>query len=587
MGVWDVRTGKRVWTLANNQSWTNFPVFARDGKTLVNTTAAGAVFVYDLQTGATRRLNPSHNGNITALAWSADGKRLAAASYLSEVFVWDIESAMPRYQCVMTPAYDPDTGKSPWAFAVKLAFAPDDKLVLAQELDRTVRLFAPHRGSEVRAFRAAGHVWDFTDNGKHLLWTGVRFNELQRADRVPPQVKADDLSYWLGAARWVAYAAVFPELDPFRCRAYVSADVYKEPPPLSTFLGEASGTAASPIGMSPDGAVVVEWIMKMAGRFDTGMGPYWTRDSMRFSDAFTGQEILRTKELGVMGEMLFAPDSRSFVALSREPKDSLRMIETRTGKERLRIKAELAQSGGCAFSRDGRWLAFVNPKHDIEIFDVTRGQIAATLASEDSGVRLVFSPDGSLLASGGNSGTILLWDLNAVLKREFKEPVWTEVDKDRLWSDLASADAAAAFAAMCKLKRSPKPAIELIRDRLQWSKSSKELDAWIERLGSSDFATRKKAHDAIEQLGERARPVLARALPEAKSVEHKRRVQALLAQLERPFTTANGLRLLRVIEVLDGLRTAEAAALLREMATDVPPNDPLGREIVRALERAR
>jgi hypothetical protein len=265
----------------------------------------------------------------------------------------------------------------------------------------------------------------------------------------------------------------------------------------------------------------------------------------------------------------------------------LRILETRTGKERLRIKAELAQSGGCAFSRDGRWLAFVNPKHNIEIFDVTRGQTAATLASEDSGVRLAFSPDGSMLASGGNSGTILLWDLNAVLNREFKEPAWTEADRDRLWSDLASADAAAAFAAMTKLKRSPKPAVELIRDRLQWSKASKELNAWIDRLGSSDFATRKKAHDAIEQLGERARPVLAKALPQAKSVEHKRRVEALLAQLERPFTAPNGLGLLRVIEVLDGLETAEAVALLREMSADAPPNDPLGREVLRALERRR
>src|SRR5262249_7250402 len=34
MAVWDVQTGKRVWTFANNQSWNNFPVFARDGKTL-------------------------------------------------------------------------------------------------------------------------------------------------------------------------------------------------------------------------------------------------------------------------------------------------------------------------------------------------------------------------------------------------------------------------------------------------------------------------------------------------------------------------------------------------------------------------
>src|SRR5262249_31798655 len=103
LGVWDVRTGKKVWTFPTDFNFFNYPAFGRDGKTLINTNSAGGVFVHDLQTGATRHLNPSHNGNITALAWSADGKRLASASSLSEVFLWDVDTPRPRHRLPPPP----------------------------------------------------------------------------------------------------------------------------------------------------------------------------------------------------------------------------------------------------------------------------------------------------------------------------------------------------------------------------------------------------------------------------------------------------------------------------------------------------
>src|SRR5262249_31541056 len=282
------------------------------------------------------------------------------------------------------------------------------------------------------------HVWGFTDNGKNLLWTGVRMDLLQRGHNAPQQVRADDIGNLVGAARWAACAAAFPELGQFRCRAYTSADLKEEAPRRFDILGEASGAAATPFGLSPDGSVLVESIMRLAGRPDTGMGTFWAPESMRLSDAFSGQEILRTKELGAMGPITFAPDSRSFVGPATA---GLKIFETRTGKVRLQIKADVAAYGGCAFSPHRHPLAFINDKHPSEVCDATGGQAAATVAQDDPTVRLAFSPDGSLLASGGNPGTILLWDLSAALKRAFNEPAWTAADKDRLWSDLASADA--------------------------------------------------------------------------------------------------------------------------------------------------
>ena len=80
--------------------------------------------------------------------------------------------------------------------------------------------------------------------------------------------------------------------------------------------------------------------------------------------------------------------------------------------------------------------------------------------------------------------------------------------------------------------------------------------------------------------------MLAKALTRPTSVEHKRRVELLLGKLAVPFTSPAGLRLLRSIEVLDGSRTPEAAALLRQLGEGAAPEEPLAREIARALQRS-
>jgi WD40 repeat protein len=589
IGVWNVASGKKVWTYPNDISFFNYPYFSRDKKTLINATAGGRVFVHNLDDGTTRDFNPTLLGNTGCLAFSADGKRLAAASHLSQIYVWDVPAEAPLHVFDMTPKYD-GNGKTNHAYAVKMAFAPDDKHLLTQEVDQTVRLWAPQRGAEVQAFRAAGHVWGFTDNGKHLLWTASRLDLLHRMHNTPKQVVAGDFDYWVGCAQWASVAYAFPEVRQFRARAYVSADLKGEfpPPQRFDFLGEARGATAMPFGLSPDGSVLAEWIMRLAGNPGTGMGTYWVRSGFRLSDVATGKEIIPTQPNADDALVFFAPDSRSFVSLTRGAgeKFGLRLIETRTGRERLRISDQAANYSGAAFSRDGRWLVFINTKNAIEIFDLALGKIAATIPQTESNLRFAFSPDGSLLASGGNSGTILLWDMTALVKRDFNEPAWTADEKNALWNDLAHADPAQAFAAIMRLKRSPAAAVALIKDRLQWHVANQDIATLIDRLGSDEFASRKKAHDTIEQLGERARPALAKALKEIKSLEHKRRVEALHALLERPFTTPIGLRLLRSIEVLDALRTPDAAALLREIAADAPADEPLGREVARALERA-
>src|SRR5207248_1656048 len=70
VGVYDVRTGKRVRALEGQTEWEAFATaFSPDGKLLASTAADMQILVWDLATGALKLRLPNQPSRVTALAF--------------------------------------------------------------------------------------------------------------------------------------------------------------------------------------------------------------------------------------------------------------------------------------------------------------------------------------------------------------------------------------------------------------------------------------------------------------------------------------------------------------------------------------
>jgi dipeptidyl aminopeptidase/acylaminoacyl peptidase len=358
---------------------------------------------------------------------------------------------------------------------------------------------------------------------------------------------------------------------------------------------------------------------------------------LRLRETATGNEVRSlVGHMGMVNAVAFSPDGKTLASCSQDR--SLRLWDVATGKPLQEINEFRSQASCLAFSPDGRLLATAgdpaatgSADAGVSLWDTSRyalvrqlpghrGAVRAvafspdgkTLASggADQAVRLwevatgkerrvfagsrgtvftlAFSPNGQVLASGGMADpTVLLWDVTGLRSEGRRAAARLRPgEAEALWANLASDDAAKAYHAVWALALSPAQAVPLLRDRLKPLPSAEpdRLARLVADLDNDRFAVREKASRELEQLAELAVPALRKVLDGQPSVEVRRRVEELLERFGTAVTSAERLRGLRGIEVLEQAGTSEARAVLEKLAGQAPESD-LTREAKGALER--
>jgi WD40 repeat protein len=148
---------------------------------------------------------------------------------------------------------------------------------------------------------------------------------------------------------------------------------------------------------------------------------------VRLWDTTTGREVLKLGgHTDIVGRVLFSPDGQRLASASAD--GTVRVWDAspfnNSADPRIRtLRGPEGEFYGLAFSPDGRLLASASTDRSIKLWDAQTGQeVPAFHGHKEAVLCLTFSPDGQRLLSGSMDRTVKLWDVRTrELLRSFEE----------------------------------------------------------------------------------------------------------------------------------------------------------------------
>jgi hypothetical protein len=205
----------------------------------------------------------------------------------------------------------------------------------------------------------------------------------------------------------------------------------------------------------------------------------------------------------------------------------------------------------------------------------TRGTRLSIPTQHGNITRVAVAASAPVAITAHDDGTLLVWDLRRLGTPAARPGKLSDKERGRLWSDLASRDAAVAQRALVELGARPAQALPLLKERLTALSGDRagKLSQWLADLQSAKFRVREEATAALEKAGQWAEPALRKVLTGKPPLEVKRRVEQLLAKRETADVLppdSGWLQALRGVEALERLGTPEARRVLETLAARTP-----------------
>jgi WD40 repeat protein len=517
--LWEMASGKRLALERGPGCWPSGLAFLAPGKLRACRANGQAASVWDLPEG--RLLSPAsgHEHTVRQMCYVDSGKGLVSVGDDGMICWWDCTKGNEvRHHLVTGGTFRDQPG-----FAnARMTLSQDGKLLAGSDAaDPTINLWDTATGKRVRTLAGPKKLW-----AEHLAFSpdGGRL----ATEDVDHAVHVWDLAKGVHLRR----------LDP----------------PAGAMNFNAVGER---LAFSPDGRLLA--VMEHINTLDSGHIVLW--------NLAAGKELRRFHALGALTVAL-SPDGQVLATAGHEGGT---LWDVATGYELSRLEAPEADIWHLAFSPDGRSLAggchiWKATERGVCLWETATGRLRWCGRGHSQYVScLCFTQEGSVLASGSQDTTILLWDVTGrhLVGAAKREP-------EALWADMEGVSAQSAFRAAGALLAEPSGALALFRQRLQPARVPAFNEAVVRKriaeLDDPRFATRERAARDLEAAGKAAEPLLRERLNQGLSLEARRRIEQLIPRVVKARPRPKELAALRAIEILERIGNAEARELLRRLA---------------------
>ncbi len=474
----------------------------------------------DLPPGAVAHLGSArfqNVGRITAIAFSPDGRALAAGAWDGSVLLWDVATGKPRGPCA---------GHGWQVQAV--AFSPDGKVLATSGREREVRLWDASTGKLLRA------LGSFKRPITGVAWA-------PDSDRLA--IQTQDAGLHLASPTGDKEPRTLEQKAAPYCPVFFTAD----------------GKQLLVVNEEQENKTIIFWDVaanKVARRF---AGPSWCRGlafapdrsllaatgvdrEVHLWDVAAGKALapLRLKDIDYAW-LTFSPDGRSLAYAQGD--GSLTMLELATNQVRCRFQDPLHTPARFCFSPDGRLLASGSLDLTAFVWDVS-GQAAKPVELTAEELRKLWADLASTDAAVAHRA---LWKLTAdparsvtFLRTQLEPAPRIEQQRlARLLRDLDSEDFTRrqqASAELEKLAEQVEPALRQALEHGPSPESRRRLEELLEKAetGTSERLRRLRAIESLEHTeGHEARKLLEALAKGAPGAWITREAETSVKRLDR------------------------------------------------------
>jgi WD40 repeat protein len=438
VSVWDVTTGERISHFSEHKDWVDDITFSPCGEFLVSSSGDKSLRVWDITKGVEKKAYISSGTDWGLPFYSPEGTLLTAVfggtDAIRTIEIWSVEPReklqaveflvgsvgakwffmCPQLAIAYMLSSKRTDGKTqtfptlcephfPWPYP-KVAWLDDQTLVSTREYPG-IQLWdvARKRIRDTLLTDKYIHTYTVLPCGKVLA------SNLNNATKVWDVSKPDEpvaeFTAPKGPSEWVRHEVFAPTGDQLAAGSREgTVYVWNFQNPEKPILLAGHTDYVESLAFSPDGKQLVS-----GGRDNT----------TRLWDVEAGEQIatLPLDEPRVTMDIAFSPCGK-IIAGGTNDEIRLWCAEQLTTLRTIPQPEDNHRTYALAFSPCGKYLASGTwwqsgmEKMAIRLWEVATGENIHTFWGHTTDVQsLAFSPDGTMLASGGFDGTILLWDV--------------------------------------------------------------------------------------------------------------------------------------------------------------------------------
>ncbi len=378
--------------------------FSPNGKMLASGSDDKTVILWDIEKKKQIITLKGHKGKISAIAFAGNGKTLATGDEVKEIRIWDLD----KYKLHSTIT---DLNDSVISLTISPITTPEFGMcVVSGTADGVIQFWDPINGMELSTFSTGFtdkvETVSFSDDSTHLSTTYNNVENLWNLNSYEVQSTLPKEQLTLPKGISFNNLVFSPDDNIITVPGHKKITGYHVSTGTELFVlkaGTAILSAGKPV-FSPDG----KWLA-YGGLF--GDTYVWKVESPEERPITLPIEV-RT--------LIFTPDSK-MLALAGLDGLYLWDFQVKT-TDLITITTQKMSMGNCilAFSPDGTMLLECPMMLDnsFRIWEVKSGKELDVLTGHTEPISaLVYSHDGKILASGSDDGTVLLWDWEKIVSR--------------------------------------------------------------------------------------------------------------------------------------------------------------------------